>query len=217
MRFILADTETSGLKSDDGVCDVALAELDTNGNVIDTAHSLINPGVPISPSASGIHGITDAMVQGAPSLAEFMAGCHLEGDLVMVAHNAAFDYRFLGPHLPNLVGKMCTLKLARMTYPDSPDHKLQTLKYYLDLCDGEAHSALGDVQVLADLVRRLMGDQQTDLMGLLELASVPVKVEKMPFGKHKGAKLATLPPNYITWLLGLDNLDDNLRWSLENM
>ena len=70
-RYIVGDTETSGLSASPGVCEIAWAEIDEQGNVLDLQHSLIDPEVPICPAASGVHHITDDMVADAPTMEEF--------------------------------------------------------------------------------------------------------------------------------------------------
>jgi exodeoxyribonuclease X len=45
----------------------------------------------------------------------------------------------------------------------------------------------------------------------------PILVKKMPFGKHKGTPLEKLPGSYTKWLLGLDNLDEDMRYSLNRI
>lgn len=220
-RWIVLDTETSGLGAEDCPCEIAWQELDDDLNTIDKQYSLIDPQRPISPSASGIHQITDSMVADAPTLEEYLYQVLSdpfggERPVVIIAHNAQFDVKFVKPHIKTYGGKLCTLKMARLTYPDSENHKLQSLRFYLDLAvSRDAHSAAGDVEVTAGLLRRISQDTGQDIYTLFEVASQPTIVEKMGFGKHKGKKVAELPKDYIKWLLALDNLDDNLRFTLE--
>jgi len=37
----------------------------------------------------------------------------------------------------------------------------------------------------------------------------------MPFGRHRGQRLSTLPAAYLEWLLGLDDLREPLRSAIE--
>lgn len=220
MRFIVGDVETSGLGPEAEVVQIAWAEINENFEVVSKASSLINPGVPISASASGVHGITNKDVGNAPTLAQFheqTGNSLMQGDIVLVAHNAPFDQRFFKPLIGNLVGSLCTLKMSRLLYPDAEDHKLQTLRYTLGLGGGDAHSAAGDVEVCVNLLHRLCIDSDASIFDLFERSKKPVAISRMPFGKHKGMLISELPRNYVAWLLGLDNLDDNLRWTLNNL
>jgi DNA polymerase-3 subunit epsilon len=65
MRNLYLDTETTGLSPARGARIVEVAISDDNGPVFE---SLVNPGSPIPPDATRIHGINDAMVADAPSL-----------------------------------------------------------------------------------------------------------------------------------------------------
>lgn len=91
-QTVLLDTETTGLGENDEVCEIAI--LDASGApLLDT---LVRPSQPISPEASAIHGITDAMVANAPGwpeVAERYAAIVAERTVVM--YNAAFDKRLL--------------------------------------------------------------------------------------------------------------------------
>ncbi len=220
---MVGDVETTGAnRNTDRVVEVAWLEIDENLNILDRQHSLIDPQMPISASASGIHGITAADVAEAPTLAEFFdevlpAGFFgPEDEVCLIAHNVPFDRGFLQPHMP-ITLELCTLRLARRVFPDAENHKLATLMYLLGLTRGKSHSADGDVETCLDLLRKICEKTGNGLQELLNEAMVPIWVEKMPFGKHKDKPLRSLPNDYIAWLLGLDNLDADLRWSIEKV
>lgn len=220
MRFIFGDTETSGLGKDAGVVQISWVETDDDFNEVAQFDSLINPEVPIQFGAMSVHGITEDMVKDAPTIAEFMAsvGYPLAGpDVILAAHHAQFDVNFFGPWMdePNT---LCTLKCARVLYPDAENHKLGTLRCMLGL-DGDvrkAHSAQEDVSVLVQLAKRMCSDFNLTLPELMEVQNRPRQIKKMPFGKHRNALLKDLPDDYIHWLLTkADNVDADLRASLE--
>lgn len=211
------DTETASLEG--GVCDIAIARLDRNLNIVWEVESLIDPEVPISPQASGIHHIVDEMVWASPTLQEFMQ-LHefpfLRPDLVVAGHNVQFDIRMVKAVLPEEFESICTLKLARNMWPDAPDHKLQTLRYMFHLDAGTAHRAMGDVYACVNLLRHIADKKGLDLDGLLALSYEPLSLAtRMPFGKHKGEALGDLPLSYVRWLIDkADNLDADLREAL---
>lgn len=224
MRLFVGDTETTGVGSDDAVVEIAWMELDENLETVSQVRSLINPKKPIPAGASAVHGITDNMVKDAPTIEQFMladGSALLSEGAVLVAHNAAFDMRFFQAWMPNALGTICTLKLSRVAYPDADNHKLQTLKFWLGLevevDHHEAHTALADVKVLKALFDRMRADMGWTSVEMFEISNMPQMVEKMPFGKHKGTKIKDLPRSYIKWLMGLDNLDDDLRHTLETL
>lgn len=224
-HLLVYDTETAGLTLEEGVVEHAWVEIDDHFNIIDQVHSLINPPGDISPSAAGVHGITKDMVADAPSMEEFMGDRFIDKHILVIAHNAAFDLKYIAPHAKK-ASKLCTLKLARLAFPKDPegqpegyvpppDHKLPTMMYYLGLAKAGTHNALDDVHTCLQLLKRCCEKLNLTLEEAFELCNKPVLVKKIEFGKHKGKKLTELPRDYVTWLLGTDNLDENLRYSLE--
>lgn len=220
MRYFLGDVETSGLTNNDKVVELAWIEFDEDLNILESVHSLIDPEIPINPGASGIHGITNKDVEDAPTIEEFF--CVVRGtgpitdDLVFSAHNTPFDRRFFGPWLPGLQAELCTLRLARRVFPEAENHKLPTLMYHLDLVRGTSHRADGDVQTTFDLLRKIKEKCGLSIESMIDLCAMPLKVAKLPFGKHKGSALSDIPKSYRAWLLGQD-IDKDLRWSLEQL
>ena len=138
------------------------------------------------------------------------------GDGPLVAHNAAFDIVLFAPWMREPL-TLCTLKAARVIYPEADNHKLTTLKYYLGLegCHDRAHSADEDVNVLMQLVKRMCQDAECGLPELMHIQNIPRKIHKMSFGKHRGKDLSEHPKDYVNWLLTkADNIDSDLRASL---
>jgi len=225
MRIMVGDTETSGLSKKDGICELGFIEINHNLEVIADWHSLIDPECPISPSASGTNGITDADVEFEPTMPEAMKILEekfgLFEQILLVAHNAPFDCRFLAPYW-GITNTLCTVNLARKVFPDAPDHRLMTLRFYLNLevdmkgIEG-AHRAMGDTMVLFALLKRLIEESGYDLYELLGYAARPAKVTHMTFGEHKGKKLEDIPAKYRKWLLTLGNLEDGIRIALNNL
>lgn len=218
-RYIFGDTETTGLGKDAGIVEISWIETDEHFNEVERHYSLINPGKPIQAGAMGAHGITEAMVADAPTIGDFMwsIDCPLaEEGCVLVAHNVAFDINFFGPWMQDPL-TLCTMKAARIIYPDADNHKLTTLKYYLGLegCHDRAHSADEDVSVLIQLAKRMCADAECGLAELMHIQNTPRTIKKMTFGKYYGKLLTELPKDYVTWLLTkANNVSDDLRASL---
>lgn len=218
-RWFVGDVETSGVTPDDGVVELAWIEIDDDLRVLDTRHSMIDPQCQISASASGVHGITNKDVEDAPTLDEYFGVVipnhfYQDDQVVLIAHNAEFDRRFLKAHIP-IVDVLCTLRLARKIWPSAENHKLQTLMYELGLTRGKSHSADGDVETCLDLLHKIVDATGKTLPELAAESMEPIWVATMPFGTHKGKPLKTLG-SYITWALkNLSNLDRDLRHSME--
>ena len=87
-RTVILDTETTGLEDDARIVDIAVVT--AAGRVL--LDTLVNPGEPIPPSATAIHGITDAMVAGAPTFGEILGALDraIDGQRVLI-YNKPFD------------------------------------------------------------------------------------------------------------------------------
>ena len=216
MKFLISDVESTGLHPPpapaSGVVEVAYLELDMNTlEILDEGYSRVNPGCPIHPEASKVHGITDADVIHAPKLGEVYK---FEDAVIHSGHSAAFDLKFLAGQYDNLVGSLCTLALARQYIHDSPNHKLGTLVDHLGLPKGQAHNALADCHMTRHLLIHIIEKSGRDLKAHIAAARKPKVVMQMPFGKYKGQKIATLPRWYIDYFADKE-IDPDLRYSFD--
>ncbi len=165
LNFVVFDTETTGLNPSAGDELVSIAGVRVSDGRVDTADSfsrLINPGVAIRKSSIRFHGITDQMVAGEASAAEVLADFHgYVGDAILVAHNAAFDMKFLslkeaaaGVKFDQLV--LDTLLLSVFLDHDSHNHTLDAIANRLGVTVEGRHTALGDALVTAAIWLRLL-------------------------------------------------------------
>jgi DNA polymerase III epsilon subunit-like protein len=155
-RYAVVDVETTGFSPvADRVVEVACALVDGN-RVVDRWGTLVNPGIAIPDRATAIHGITDEMVAGAPSLGRALAEVRRRcAGRLLAAHYAQFDLSFLGGL--GVDAALCTMRLARAMVPEAPNHKNQTLRMFLGLDrvmggDLGAHRALDDATVSAHIL-----------------------------------------------------------------
>lgn len=204
MRAIYYDTETTGVRAElDRIVEIAAFDPVRNK----TFERLVNPGCPIPREASAIHHITDEMVASAPAFGEvaqaFMEFC--EGDVVLIAHNNdAFDVHFLRQEFKRHQIAfpdwkfLDSLKWARRYRPDLPRHTLQFLREMYGIAANNAHRALDDVVVLYQVFSSLIDD--LDIPSVYALLNRPRSLQHMPFGKHQGVPLQSVPPDYVKWL-----------------
>jgi DNA polymerase-3 subunit epsilon len=157
--FVAFDTETTGLGVSDRL--VELGAVRFLGDEIEGEWStLVNPGVPIPPEATAIHGIRDQDVRDSPTAAGVLPSflSFIEG-AALVGHNAPFDLRVLvlellrgGLVLPdNPVLDTCAI--PRRLRLSVPNHRLGTLAVAFGVPQGRAHRALDDARVAKDLFR----------------------------------------------------------------
>lgn len=167
LTYVVFDTETTGLlpQQGDEIVQIAAVRI-VNGRRVDAEvfDTLVNPGRPIPPSSTEVHGITDAMVQGAPGIAEVGRAFHrfAEG-AVLIAHNAPFDMEFLRRHEAAIGARfdnpiLDTVLLSAVIFGQHETHSLDALTHRLGITIPEEarHTAIGDTVATADAFLRLM-------------------------------------------------------------
>lgn len=212
----VVDTETTGLLQPEppasGVVEVGALQIHPETlEVISEGSARVNPGCPIEPGASNIHGIYDQDVVDCPKLGDVWGS---DEPIIMGGHNHPYDEKYLLPYV-KVAGNFCTLALSRQWLRGPPNYKLQTLREYFNLPGGEAHSALGDCYSTLALLHLIVRESNKSLMELVQLAGVPRMVHVMPYGMHKGKSIHELPLPYVYWFLQ-QNIDANLRYSLNH-
>ncbi len=151
--FTFLDVETTGLSPRSArVCEVAAISFRGTERVGQLAE-LVNPGVPIPPEVSRVHGITDTMVKDSPAFGAVAPRLlsMLERSVV-VAHNAEFDLGFLGAEFrrvglrfPKLY-YVDTLAIARKNWKFR-SNRLGNIASELNISNEHWHRALSDVEM----------------------------------------------------------------------
>lgn len=168
LSYVVFDTETTGLLPSQGDEIVQIAALRVvGGRLVETERldMLVDPGRTIPEAATRIHGITDAMIAGAPGIAE--AGCALHDfarGAVLVAHNAPFDMAFLHKNAA-LIGRrfdnpvLDTVLLSAVLFGITEEHTLDALctRLGVTIAQADRHTAMGDTQATAQAFLRMTG------------------------------------------------------------
>lgn len=159
--IVMIDFETTGLSPDmgDRITEVAALRI-VGGRVSERFVSLINCNARIPSFITGLTGITQAMVDGAPPVARVLPQLldFIGGD-ALSAHNASFDDKFLRAEAarlnltPAYQGLVCSLKLSRRVFPGLASYKLGMLSGQLGIAfKSAAHRAESDAEVAAQVL-----------------------------------------------------------------
>jgi DNA polymerase-3 subunit epsilon len=163
--YTVFDTETTGLNPSQGdeIIQIGATRI-VNGKLLrqDAFEQLIDPGRSIPAASIPIHGITPAMVQGQPRIGQVLPVFHAyASDTVLVAHNAAFDMKFLqlkerstGLRFDQPV--LDTLLLSAVIHPHQDSHRLEAIAQRMNITVLGRHTALGDALVTAEVFLRMI-------------------------------------------------------------
>lgn len=164
LTCVVFDTETTGLADNDRIVQIAGLRLARGRLTGERFETLVDPGRPVPPASTALHGITDDMLRGAPDLtAALTAFQHFCEGSVLIAHNAPFDMGFLrraeaetGVRFDNRV--LDTVLLSAMVWGQSAVHTLDALteRLGIHIPPETRHTAMGDSIATAEAFLRLI-------------------------------------------------------------
>ena len=173
-KFIVLDTETTGLEVEQGhrVIEIGALLVEDRKKTNESFHVYLNPERPIDDEAQKVHGISNEQLKDEPKFSE-IADEFLKfiENATLIIHNAPFDLGFLNNELklasednPSLEDKcevIDSLLLAREKYPGQRN-SLDALSKRFDVTgyDRTFHGALLDANILADVYFNLTGGQK---------------------------------------------------------
>lgn len=167
LTYVVFDTETTGLEPSNGdeVIQIAGVRI-LNGRILtgEAFDHLVDPGRRIPPLATRITGITQERVAGKPRIQEILPRFHdYVGDAVLVAHNAAFDMKFLqlkqdqcGVKFDNPV--LDTVLLSAIVHDHTNQHTLDAVaeRFAIEIPPETRHTAIGDAMATAGVLLKLV-------------------------------------------------------------
>jgi DNA polymerase-3 subunit epsilon len=237
------DLETTGLNPRvDRIVELAIVRVTPDGEVMERARRF-NPGVPIPPEASAVHGITDADVAGEPafpqtakSLLELLDPCDLAGfnirrfDLpILIAEFRRAGLRF------DVSGRRI-VDIQAIFHREERRDLSAAARFYLGREHEEAHSAISDTRTSAAVLLAQIeryGHLPRTLAGLHgycdELAPFETELDRWFLeteaghvfrrGRHRGRPLlevAQQERDYLDWMLGAEDMDEEVLALVRN-
>ena len=238
--YILFDTETTGNQEKDRI--IQIGGMIVRGKAeIEVYDELCSTDEPISIEAMEVHNIVPDVIAGKPSFIQTnfykKINEYNQPENYLIAHNISFDLGMLKKEgFKNHYTLIDTVRCARHLFPDMPYHRLQYLRYALELYEEEdneakklgvtikAHDAIGDVMVMKLLLSRLVQEVRKEfpdddiMKKLAELTQTPVLMKTFKFGKYKGSEIEEIANEdigYLKWMRKTLDLDEDMTYTLD--
>ena len=228
--IVFFDLETTGVNiSKDRIIEISLLKVAPNGKE-ESKTRRINPGIPIPPEATAIHGISDEDVKDCPtfkeiakSLAAQIEGCDLAG-----FNSNRFDIPLLAEEF---LRADVDIDLSKRKFVDVQTifHKMEqrtlsaAYKFYCGKSLEDAHSAAADTFATYEVLKAQLDrypDLKNDIRFLSEFSCFTNNAdfagrmiyndkgeEVINFGKYKGrlvAEVLKADPGYYAWMMSGD-------------
>jgi DNA polymerase-3 subunit epsilon len=232
--LVVFDTETTGTNPrTDRIIEIACLKIRPDGSQENYVRRL-NPGMPIPPASSAIHGILDADVASAPrfrdiaaELAAFLDGSDLAGYNITGFDLPALRMEFLRAGVPFEILDRRIVDAQRIFFSREPRHLAAAARFYCQTEHAGAHGALADAEMTArvlagqlerytELPRTVIElhqqfcaglDQDVDPEGRIRLVNGEPTIN---FGKNRGRLLRDISreePGLLRWILKGDFSD----------
>ena len=228
--LVFFDLETTGVNvGTDRIVEISLLKLSADGSRLSKTWR-INPGIPIPPGATKIHGITDEDVKDKPKFSEvggeirlFLEHCDLAGYNVLKFDLPLLAEEFSRTGLDFAVDERAIVDVQNIFHKMEQRTLSAAYKFYCDKDLTNAHTAEGDTEatyevLMAQLERyeNLPKDvtslhkfsspqRNVDLAGRIVYNESGVEV--FNFGKHKGKPVAEIfqkESSYYDWMMNGD-------------
>ena len=240
-QYILFDTETTGTSAEDRIIQIGGMVVSSRTD-IEVFDELCSTVIPIKIEAMEVHNITPDLIQNKPPFTQtkfFNKILELNNiSNYLIAHNINFDLGMLEKEgFKNSYTLIDTLRCAKHLYPELPYHRLQYIRYALELYKEEqeesknlnvtikAHDAIGDVLVMKLFLRQLVKKcalaypDYNAMEKLAELTRTPVLLKTFRFGKYKGEdilEVASKDKGYLQWMRGnMADLDEDMKYTID--
>lgn len=193
MNFIALDFETAN-SSRASICSIGFVKV-VDGLIEEEIHAYIDPEDEFSSFNIEIHGITEDMVQGAPTFEQYWPAfkAMIENE-TLIAHNASFDMSalryaldaFHEPNAPFTYG--CSYQFAKKVWPTLYNHRLSTVADHLGITF-KHHDALEDARAAAFVTLAALKQSNTNsLEQLSDMHNLQLGVQNVDSYTAAGVK-----------------------------
>ena len=228
--LVFIDLETTGINvSADRIVEISALKVNPNG-IEQWMTTLVNPGIPIPPKVTAIHGISDSDVAEAPSFREiaktltsFLEGCDLAGFNAMKFDIPVLAEEFLRANVDFNFRKRTYIDVQVIFHKKEQRTLEAAFRFYCKRELENAHSAKADTAATYEVLKAQLDtytDLENDVDKLAEFSSFNNNVdfagriildengiETFNFGKHKGRRVDEVfreEPSYYSWMMNGD-------------
>jgi DNA polymerase III subunit epsilon len=210
-KYAIIDIETTGGRADqERIIEIAII-LHDGTKVIDSFESLVNPGRSIPWNITQITGINDSMVRGQPKFYEIAKKIvQMTEGAIFVAHNVRFDYSFVAEEFRSLGytyqrKQLCTVKLARASFPGLKSYALGNLIRHFDIEVDARHRAMADTYATTIIFEKILQNHDNHET-IDELINYGIKTTKIPKSLDLD-KLHEIPEDCGVYYMHNEHLD----------
>lgn len=222
------DLETTGINTQsDRIIEIAVVKYPPRGTAKEFEHR-INPEIPIPPSSTVVHGITDADVALAPTfgqiarrLLDFLDDCDLCGFNIRRFDLPLLQQEFRRCGMEFDAGGRRVIDVQTIFHMKEPRDLSAALLFYCNRTHVGAHGAMADVRATADILSAQLKRYDDLPQSIDELEAIvhpkdPAWVDNdgrlvwegnnviLTFGKYRGTPLQNViqrDRDYIQWIL----------------
>lgn len=170
MEYAIVDIETTGsYAAGNQITEIAIV-VHNGTHILEKFQSLVNPMTLIPFHIQALTGITNEMVQDAPTFQELAPKLYaLLHKRIFVAHNVNFDYSFIVEELKKAgynwrAPKLCTVRLSRKIIPNQSSYSLGKLCQNLGIVIHDRHRAMGDAEATVTLFEKLVREDKENII-----------------------------------------------------